>query len=445
MFTRREFFDSSSVLFLGGMIHGLFSSVPTEATVSAIKNALEGDRSPNLGGLLVIQVYGGMDATVGLNPWMDARPDPADLFLDPNYEVLPYVRGTDIHLGPSAHALAAHASDLAVVNGIFMATEDIGHFAAQNYMATAEMTGGTPHFIARLAERDGGRRRNKESILFNNDLRTYGVDGVTKIHVSPFIGRRRTTDGAEEIIETFGSFFTDTSPFAQSYEALKRDIEERKVLSQTHGGLDIFSQIRKLRDKVGTLRPEHGAVASFASGYARFAQINWGDISVDTHTNFEANHQRQQKLVWERLSSLISLLKETPFLDTDIPLFPDLVTLVATTEFSRPPFLNRNRGKDHNPLDNSIILAGRGINGGHRIGHHNLFVRDSEKRAQSQLSGGHIDYRTGEPIAPESVDENDKTIDLIRPRNIQATLAATFGLKRELSPHAKILPGVLRT
>lgn len=148
-------------------------------------------------------------------------------------------------------------------------------------------------------------------------------------------------------------------------------------------------------------------------------------------------------------------MKETTYLDTGIPLFPNLVTLSVSTEFSRLPFLNVDNGKDHNFYDNSVLLAGKGIQGGVTLGGHHLFPRDN-KRAESQLSGCHIDFSNGQVVKNgyyntldvASAVEN-KDIGLIRPENILRTLGDVFNvdydLMRLISKDVRPLPKIIKS
>ena len=386
--------------------------------------------------LLIIRVYGGMDCLLGLNPWVESRPHPRDLYLGRDYDVAQGPRGSEFNLGPSALPLREYALDFSIVNGVFMGANDLGHTSLENYMTTATMTTSSPHFIARPATHEYHRTGERQRLLFNGGLRTFGLEGLTEVHTSSLIGQREERSPLPEEINLFSK---GTSSFSLARNALFGADERIRALSR----------LKSIEENENRLDVEHAVVASFASGYAHFAQIDWDDFNLDNHSNYISRHRENQRGVWTRLTRLLSLLKETPYLDTDIPLFPELLTLMVTTEFSRPPFLNVSEGKDHNPFDNSVLLGGRGIHGGRCVGGHHLFV---ENRTESQLSGCHIDYTSGRVVKngyyntnlPEAVREN-RQVALIRPKNIMRTLGEVFHLDQDFERHTRPLSRLLKT
>ena len=294
------------------------------------------------GQLLIIRVNGGMDTTLGLNPWVDPRPDPRDLYLDEDYPVLFHAKGTDIHLGPSAYALESHARDVSVVGGIFMGTGDLGHDAHRNYMATGLMERNRPHFIAWPAQEASRTLGERVPVIFNEELEIVDLTGAHRAHVDSF---SRPGGGVrEKVVARASSFATGTTAFAVALDAL----EKRRRRGETN---PLGGRLQWLRERVGdNLNPEHLALAALAQGQASFAQIDWTDFpGLDTHTNFPGRHQSTQRQVWERVASLITLMKEMPYGETDRPLFPDYLTLMVTSEFSRPPLPQQPRRQGPQP------------------------------------------------------------------------------------------------
>ena len=437
---RREFLKHGNTFILGASaLSGLASLFP--GGVLAASGARKDDSLPHL--FLIVRVRGGMDSTLGLNPWLGQRPDPADLYLDRDYEVLASVGATEIALGPSALPLRPHVGDIAVVGGVFMGPNDLGHSAAENYMATAKAKPNAPHFIAELAECYRQYRLDKrEAVLFNGSLNTFDLTQLARLPIQPLL-----ESGAEEGIGGGIPRLTAlNSAFAKAHSTLlKFSGSETKRRLET-----LLDDLRLSHDE---LLAEHAVVASFAADHARFGQIDWDYFELDAHENFIGTHQRVQRIVWGRLASLIDLMKNTAYLDTQIPLFPNLVTLLVTTEFSRLPFLNGSDGKDHNYFDNSVLLGGRGIKGGRLLGGHHLFVRDGRRR-QSQLSGCHIDYGSGRVVKNgyyntqhiDAVSEGGR-VALIRPENILRSLGEVFGVDYEFmrlfSRDTLVLPRIL--
>jgi hypothetical protein len=73
----------------------------------------------------------------------------------------------------------------------------------------------------------------------------------------------------------------------------------------------------------------------------------------------------------------------------------DKTLFVITSEFSRTPYLNSARGKDHNPMTNSVILAGSGVKGGSTLGGSRLITAAQSKSNFAYHMGRPIDKSSG--------------------------------------------------
>ena len=440
---RRLFLKNSGNLVLGSSALSGLASIFPNSVLGAIPLA----EPPHF--FLVIRVHGGMDSTLGLNPWLLERPDTKDLYLDQSYETLASVDGTEINLGPSALGLRPHVQDLSVINGIFMGTTDLGHPSAQNYITTAKTSPNAPHFIAELAENYRLYKADKrETVLFNGGLNTFDLDQLSRLPLQLLVGNDSGLpygDNPNSNAEHIPLLTGINSAFGAAHNSLILDLEKKRRLDT------ILASFKNESDE---LLPEDGVVASFASDFARFAQVDWNEQgALDSHINFIDNHQQGQKNVWDRVSSLIEKLKKTTYLNSETPLI-NMTTVAVITEFSRLPFLNMSNGKDHNYFDNSILLAGKGIQGGTSIGGHHLFHRDN-KRKESQLSGCHIDFKTGNIIKNGYLNtsnvnqiKEDRDVELIRPENILRTLGSVFNVDYEFmrlfSKDTAPLPRILK-
>jgi hypothetical protein len=453
---RREFLSLGGKLlltkeiavFLGG---ALGASLPL--------NALAFDTGPVLDAndrhmFLNIRAWGGMDVVLGLNPWTKATPDPLDLYLDDGYSVRQRVGGTQIALGPSAFALERHARSLAVLNGVFMGATDLGHPSAQNYVTTAKGSPNVPHFTAELAEFFRKRKQDKsETVLFNAEMKTFDFNELTRLPLQRLaqLAAEKTAANASSSLKP-PPISTGETSVGRSQEKLRAAGGEQKIF---------FAKLKEARE----ISAKHGgtvegadvdlvAIAAFASDRARFAQVDWSYLGLlDTHEDYPQQHQKNQKTAWDRCAHVLDVMSELKHHATGRPLFPDHVTLCLVSEFGRTPFLNPARGKDHDFFDNSVLLGGRGIQGGRVVGANHLFIRD-EKRRQSQLSGVHIDYKTGQLVMNdyykmESIESGfHETADvrLIRPENVLRTLADVFsvdpGSMRLFSKDTPPVPGI---
>ena len=86
----------------------------------------------------------------------------------------------------------------------------------------------------------------------------------------------------------------------------------------------------------------------------RFVEVDLA--GWDTHTDNHVGVAKMCQILDEGLSALMSDLKQRGLLDSTL--------VVLTTEFGRTPFIDEYRGRSHNPLGFTTLLAGGGVNGG---------------------------------------------------------------------------------
>jgi uncharacterized protein (DUF1501 family) len=400
--------------------------------------------------LIVLRVWGGADNLLCFNPWTDARPDAKDLFLDENYEFKANAGGTEIHLGKSAFCLEQHARHLAVINGVFMGTNDLGHPASQNYITTAKGSPNAPHFVAELAEFFRKQKSGQsETILFNADLKTFDLNKLTRLPLQRLKQLAVEGGAAGGPFET-PLLSTDDNAVNRAGRYVRDNAHTRKLF------IDKFKEVLALTGQTGdgNVASELIAAAAFASGLARFAQVDWSYLAqLDSHENYPLEHQKSQVEVWERLNLMLNVMSDVKHHASGLPLFPHHVTFAAITEFGRLPYLNPALGKDHDVFDNSVLLGGRGVKGGVRIGDHHLYVRD-DKRLQSQLSGCHVDFVNGQTVKDGYYNLSDlgqapsgetERVRLIRPENVLRTLGDIFKVDPSLMRlYGKDVPPVPR-
>jgi len=99
------------------------------------------------------------------------------------------------------------------------------------------------------------------------------------------------------------------------------------------------------------------AAAGFASGAA--TSLSMRVVGFDSHDN---NDQRQ----WETMDELVTVLD---YLIEQLTLQDVLhkTTIIIGSDFGRPPFYNKDNGKDHWPIT-SMVAMGAGIEGNRVIG-----------------------------------------------------------------------------
>lgn len=128
----------------------------------------------------------------------------------------------------------------------------------------------------------------------------------------------------------------------------------------------------------------------FKHGMARSAVMTAPFRGFDVHFKDEAKKQPDLfKQVVDLLAMVFKTLKETPY--DEKRSFFDVTTLLVGTEFGRTMRSSSSSpvddtGTDHNPLANSILIAGKGIRGGLVIG-----GTDYQSSAET-LSGAHVSF-----------------------------------------------------
>lgn len=96
----------------------------------------------------------------------------------------------------------------------------------------------------------------------------------------------------------------------------------------------------------------------FAESGVRFIQVN--NTFWDDHTDIINNHPKHALETEQPIAALLTDLKLRGLLDDTLVLWGG--------EFGRPPYLNKNNGRDHNAVGFTMWMAGGGVKGGFKYG-----------------------------------------------------------------------------
>jgi hypothetical protein len=159
-----------------------------------------------------------------------------------------------------------------------------------------------------------------------------------------------------------------TLPNTQSYHALRR---QAVVLTGARGGASrafaLEGEPQQVRERYG--RHRFGRAMLLARRLAEIGvpmiAIHFNEMTIcdgwDTHSkNFEALQGELLPMVDQSLSALIEDLEQRGLLDETL--------VVMMGEFGRTPRINRDAGRDHWGLCQSVLMAGGGIRGGQVYG-----------------------------------------------------------------------------
>lgn len=408
-------------------------------------------------------MHGALDAVQGLNPWLGQAPAASDLYLayDPlkagtlgDYETIARnVSGTQISLGPSAHALARHAPKLAVVNGIWMGPTDLGHPFAAQYMTSGRTQERAPHAAALVAT---ARIADDRFLVINGPIERGDVSLKILQTVNIKNGLVDQSGGASGFVRAYtkrGSHLEGHQAFVRNREAIekynvvRRALTPEKVEPSERNGI-----VPPIMTFAGGEHDDIAAVAALSAGLASIVQLDWSlddGGSVDNHVLYKEIHPVSQRNRWDRFGRFLDRMELLKLLENTL--------VLAVTEFTRTPAMNSNQGKDHNYSDNSVVFAGAGIKGGTVLGGHRLFGAEGSRSA-SQLSGEFVDFADGTGTGsgeifrmnapPDQIDPErlPKGVDLIRPPDVLKTALELVepGLGAAKMAHeAKVLPKIV--
>ncbi|WP_394836762.1 DUF1501 domain-containing protein [Pendulispora rubella] len=294
--------------------------------------------------------------------------------------------------------LMAHAADFSIVNGVLMSKDGEGHENSARYAMTNQSNEGFDSFIPMLGAPSG---LPIESILF----------GALPPGMSPGANFSKSIQFQGTEANGIGRALAH-GPKIEKDSALFRHIRQRQ--SANAQGAGMFSQGSKkllsalenapllssaLQRAVGT---EPASTVDFLAGLAIALEYFRSGVTsaatvvhdrgadLDVHGAGDAAGTQMALLggrlgtgsgatapgVTQNLARVFEILKATPLDRNDprSPSFFDVTTVCIHTEFTRTMVsLSFSgdvgyTGTDHNPLSNTVILAGYGIRGGLILG-----------------------------------------------------------------------------
>ena len=375
---------------------------------------------------VLIRVDGAMDSTLGLHPVATdiSGIDEKDLFLGYESSTIKPVRNTQITLGPSAEAITAFAESMAIVRGIHVGPNDLGHPFAVQHMLSGRAQEAAPGWTSYIGNHYAAPGHY---VITNAALQRGTVQPfptlLTSVLRSQLTGER----------ESRGSLL---NLYKSKNLGLNRYLEFRAQTEKLKKFGEIIDEAKKI--DATTVADEDLIMASLYSGIGRVAQWDLDrdtGESLDTHTNHERQHGPAQTRRWVRIAKFLQDLQK-------YDLYKD--TLVAViTEFNRTPGLNDNGGKDHNYSDNAAAFFGRGVQGGKVVGDRQLFRR-SDGFPYAYWAGSFLDFRSGESVKLKRGQTIANGLELIRPDDLWKTVATSLDekLTHLNSEEALVIPGI---
>jgi uncharacterized protein (DUF1501 family) len=347
------------------------------------------------------------------------------------------INGTSISLGPSAAPyLSKFVNQFSIVNGVVMGKSDVGHESAMRYFTTADSSGTGSSMAAALAAKKYGNihlASNTKVQLRGDLLNQVSIEGIRLMKTDEanssgvnFRGRHLKNNSDSKFREELISMNSDDE--LKKRQSFYKKFEQITLDTNQIVDTEIFGANNEIVRKLA---------AGFASDMFQAAELEIS-ASLDSHSDYDGSHVEEQKKVWNFVSSLFEIFSRIECGESNECLFPNNLTIVVFSEFSREPFLNTSKGKDHNFFDNSALIAGKGIRSGQMIGHNILKVLP--QGGPSQLHGAAWNFAEGRPAF--SLEDR---VNLIRPEHIWQTLGASMGITDVLGNKVDVLDSLLNS
>lgn len=344
---------------------------------------------------LTIYVQGGMDPTYMFDSRPKAMTDAGKIQNYRNDEptVWEGSNGQKTLASSLITPLAEFKNDLLILNGVLMAASFDGHDQNLNYLFTGNPFGGES-FIPHL-NTVGAR----SPLDFIQDGFMFGLavsNHSAGVPLSVF-----STEALQKKLSVGTGFVPENSVMRHARARMEAagagsgsfSRGTREMIKNWPQVFDVANRVKAI-DLSGIPATEprevkfaHLALQAFKAGLTRCATIAINS-NFDVHDGSAALKQSERFTEFiNPLAKILKLLKDTPFDGASGKSFLDVTTVMVASEFGRTM---RQQGKamdetgtDHNPLSNTIIMAGCGVRGGSVLGESDFATADEA------LSGAH--------------------------------------------------------
>ena len=356
---------------------------------------------------VLVRMAGGWDVTLGLDPKTHAATDTQDdMFLE--YAPDKIIDAAGVPLAPAAAALLPFKGQFSVINGLITASRDNGHDANLNYVSTGNGEGKAPSLTVELAN---SAASGPLGVVFSGS--TNSLDRQVMIS---------SIGSVESLAESLK--LTDFQNYIANSGTKDDYYQGQQALLKSAGQLDdLIARLGKVPPR-GTSSAEHDAqilAVTFASGNSLQGQIDIQGLNLDTHSSHEGAHLREQSKGWSDVAAIFNVFRATPIGTRGQSLF-DRTVFMVISEFGRTPSLNTAKGKDHNPLTNSVLLAGGLVKGGQVIGQSHLITKAKSITGASIHTALPIDF-TSLKVAQTRKEAEAGAFQYITPEPLVASIA----------------------
>jgi uncharacterized protein (DUF1501 family) len=383
-----------------------------------------------------IRVPFGWDVTLSLDPQIHKNGSTQeDMFIE--YSADKILSHKNLRLGPALAPLKSHFNDIATVNGILMNTTDNGHDASLNYISTGDGSGKAASLPLEVAH---ASTAGPLGVVFTGSL-TRANRSVISTSTASVLNIKNVAS-----LQAFQGFLGNVGRASDLSDAMSTLMNNKPVTDAlTNYLISNDGQIQNASSEEA--RAAQIIAGCFLAGASQSAQIDFTLFGLDSHSDHEKNHLEAQTSAWTNVAEIFSIFKNLQYKNTGKSLF-DMTTFAVVSEFSRTPALNASKGKDHNPLTNSVLLAGKNIVGGETVGASRLISRQQSKTNQSKHVSLPIDYTTGD-VATTRKQADLANFNYITPDRVVGTIASAIGVDvnrfKSVDMTLPILPKVIKT
>lgn len=399
---------------------------------------------------LQIHVSGGLDHLYSF----DARPlSMTEKKLQVNYmkeepRLLTGRSGDKAWVTKLFNPLDAFWDRMCLINGVMMLTNFEGHLENENYLFTNNPFGGE-NFTPFLRGEGGKFPMTYISLgaplftTFTNAGEAIGLNDKSAAGLSKKLKSLPSLDSQSTLVKQLRARFeraqTNGAPrLAEGSKEMLRAMETMPQLALQLQGL--ASDQVPAPGTSAMLRQADLACKVFKQSIARAvlicAEMNG---NVDCHDGKDAKaYPALMGGLLQDVANVLKHLRDTPF-DSQRS-FLDVTTVMLTTEMSRTmrsgftsqPF--EDQGTDHNPLKNSIMLAGKGIKGRGIVGASDLQSAEEVPSQAHQLLDKRTVQAMGRPFdfskqhSSVAKPEYYRPTDYLQMPNVTNTIFSLFGV-----------------
>ncbi|MGE0631663.1 MAG: DUF1501 domain-containing protein [Pseudobdellovibrionaceae bacterium] len=358
---------------------------------------------------VMIQVQDGWDVTLSLDPktHKDHNTKQEDIFIEYSEDQIAHKAG-DIRLAPAAAPIAEFSNEMSVVNGVILAPFDVGHSGCLSYITTGNSEGKAPVLPIEFA-----------NLLGQSPLGVITNEAISPLNRPVLITASTNVASIVEDGNSLNLKAPRRGAFTGSFQRLMQMSNRLEAAKTQFEKLGFDSQKRRESGNVGKL-----LASVFSAGLSNSALL---DVSadLDTHSNHPGTHLQNQTKAWEEIANIFKTFRSVETTNGR-NLFDDTLFMVVS-EFARTPALNTSKGKDHNPLTNSVLFAGGLVRGGQSLGHSHVITAENSTTGSSQHTALPIHIETLQAARTSQVARDDKYI-YITPEVIAATAGSILRL-----------------